>query len=73
MEKEWDLCSGRDCRGRELHARLPAGAAKTGMYIRLVGGVFMTVERVAYCAGPADGQPLCAAAELLQPVWRRKG
>lgn len=71
MDKEWDLCTGRDCKGRTLHARVPAGVAKTGMFVRLVGGVFLVVEKVERYAVPSDSQPVCSAAELLQPVWRR--
>lgn len=73
MEKDWDLCSGRDHRGRLWFTRLPAGTAKTGMFVRLVGGIFLLVERVERMGKVSGNEPLCTAVELLEPVWERRG
>lgn len=70
---DWDLCTGRDFRGAVRQTRLPAGAAKTGMYVRLVGGMFLRIERVERQGRAAGTEPLCTAAELMEPVWIRRG
>lgn len=69
MEKNYDLCSGRDARGGVWLTRLPAGVARTGMYVRLIGGVFLRIDRVEHRGKVNGSSPVCAAAELLQPVW----
>ena len=47
--------------------RLPAGVVRTGMFVRLMGGVFILVERVE-TGGTAAG-PVCAAVQVLESVW----
>ncbi len=69
MEGNYDLCSGRDRRGRIFCTRLPAGVARTGMYIRLIGGVFMLVERVENCGRAPGNVPVCVAAQVLEGIW----
>ncbi len=69
MEENFDLCSGRDHRGRILCARLPAGVARTGMYIRLIGGVFILVERVENRGRAPGNVPVCVAAQVLDGIW----
>lgn len=73
MERNYDLCAGRDQRGRLRYTRLPAGVAKTGMFVRLVGGTFLLVERVESRGEDTDSVPVCTAAELLKTVWGAKG
>ena len=73
MNERYDLCSGRDARGRRWYTRLPAGIAKTGMFVRLVGGIFLLVERVENCGSTAGNIPVCTAVELLESVWGSKG
>lgn len=68
MEKGYDLCSGRDGKGRVYYTALPAGVARTGIYVRLVGGVFIQVERIIRC-GSRRSPVLSAAAEVLERVW----
>ena len=63
----YDLCTGRDARGKPWVTRLPAGVARTGMFVRLLGGVFILVERVE-TGGTAAG-PVCAAMQVLESVW----
>ena len=70
MERNFDLCSGRDHRGRIWCTRLPAGVARTGMYIRLIGGVFLLVERVENCGSAPENVPVCVAAQVLDSVWK---
>lgn len=71
MEKNLDLCSCRDGRGRKWYTRVPGGTAAAGMYIRLVGGIFVLAEAVTPGGEPGDDAPLCAAAEVLQSKWRK--
>lgn len=73
MERNYDLCSGRDHRGKLWYTRLPAGIAKTGMFVRLVGGIFLLVERVESGGCAAGNVPVCTAVELLESVWGSKG
>lgn len=70
MEKNYDLCTGRDSRGRSFYTRLPAGIARTGMYIRLIGGVFILVERVENGGCALGNAPVCVAAQVLEGVWQ---
>lgn len=69
MEKSFDLCSGRDHRGRQWFTKLPAGVVKTGMFIRLVGGIFILVDRVEQGGQPTGTAPVCTAAQVLSSVW----
>ena len=71
MERKYDLCIGRDAKGRKWAARVPAGIVRTGMFLRLLGGVFVLVDRVEQ--GGATELPLCAAVEVLQSVWEGRG
>ena len=67
MEKSYDLCTGRDAKGRGWMTRVPGGVVRTGMFLRLLGGIFVLVERVEQ--GGSTELPLCAAVEVLQSVW----
>ncbi len=69
MEGNYDLCSGRDHRGRIFCTKLPAGVARTGMYIRLIGGVFILVERVENRGRAPGNVPVHVAAQVLDGVW----
>lgn len=69
MDQNFDLCSGRDSRGRQWYTRLPAGVARTGMFVRLVGGTFILIDRVEQ-GGQAPGVAgICAAAQVLESIW----
>lgn len=68
--ENYDLCSGRDARGRLRFVRVKAGVARTGMFVRLVGGIFVQVERVE--RGGVTQEPLGAPVELLAAVWTRE-
>lgn len=63
----YELCIGRDARGVERCTVLPAGVAKVGMFVRLIGGAFLLVERLER-DGRARGK-ICTAAAVLEPVW----
>ena len=67
LDRKFDLCTGRDAKGRRWAARVPAGVVRTGMFLRLLGGIFVLVERVEQ--GGSTELPLCAAVEVLQSVW----
>lgn len=69
MEKNFDLCSGRDARGKQWYTKLPAGVVKTGMYVRLVGGVFLKIDRVETRGRLPANAPICTAAAVMQNVW----
>ena len=43
------------------------------MFVRLVGGIFLLVERVENCGSTAGNIPVCTAVELLESVWGSKG
>lgn len=64
--EELELCICRDARGRLRAVAAPAGAAREGGYLRLVGGVFLRVEQVSRCRGnPA----IPRAVQALESVW----
>ena len=69
MKRGFDLCTGRDYRGQKWYTQVPAGVARTGMFVRLVGGVFILVDRVEQ----AGQVPVCAsystAVQILDSVW----
>lgn len=69
MEKGFDLCSGRDAKGRQWFTKLPVGVARTGMYVRLIGGVFLCIDRVETRGRLPANAPICTAAAVLQTVW----
>lgn len=73
MEKKWELCFCRDQTGQFRLAKVPAGIAKPGMLVRLVGGIFLQVEAVENMGELREAVPIYTAAELLQPVWGRRG
>ena len=69
MERNYDLCSGRDHRGKLWYTRLPAGIAKTGMFVRLVGGVFILVDRVEQAGQVPVYASYSTAVQILDSVW----
>lgn len=69
MGENYDLCSGRDGRGRRWQTVLPAGVVRTGMFVRLVGGIFMLVEKVENCAPISREVQVSSAAQVLESVW----
>ena len=71
MEKSYDLCTGRDARGRVWMTRVPGGLVRTGMFVRLLGGVFILIERVEQ--NGRTTAPLCAAMQVLDSVWEGRG
>ena len=71
MEKSYDLCTGRDAKGRVWMTRVPGGVVRTGMFVRLLGGVFILVERVEQ--NGRTTAPLCAAMQVLDSVWEGRG
>ena len=69
MDRNYDLCSGRDDRGRLLFTRLPAGVARTGLYVRLAGGSFLLIDRVER-GGQAPGLACVhGAGQVLESIW----
>ncbi len=71
MEKSYDLCTGRDAKGRVWMTRVPGGLVRTGMFVRLLGGVFILIERVEQ--NGRTTAPLCAAMQVLDSVWEGRG
>ena len=71
MEQSHDLCTGRDARGRVWMTRVPGGLVRTGMFVRLLGGVFILIERVEQ--NGRTTAPLCAAMQVLDSVWEGRG
>lgn len=69
MKRDYEMVFGRDGKGQLQTARVPAGLAKPGMMVMLVGGVFLLVELVCDYE-PVDGMPVYSAVQLLQPVWQ---
>lgn len=67
MRKQYDICSGRDLKGERWEVRVPVGVVEVGMYVRLVGGTFLRVERVERSRRIAENAAV--AAEVLAPVW----
>ena len=43
------------------------GLVRTGMFVRLLGGVFILIERVEQ--NGRTTAPLCAAMQVLDSVW----
>ena len=69
MKQGFELCSGRDHWGRMWRTVLPAGVGQPGRYVRLVGGIFLIVEKVEDYRAAADGMTVCSAAQVLESVW----
>ena len=69
MERNYDLCSGRDHRGKLWYTRLPAGVVKTGMFVRLMGGIFILIEGVEQGGRVPANANVCTAAQVLKGVW----
>ena len=67
----YDLCIGRDARGRAWATRVPVGVVHTGMYVRLLGGTFILIDRVEL--NGRTGAPVCAAMQVLESVWEGNG
>jgi len=40
------------------------------MYIRLIGGVFLLVERVENCGVAPENVPVYVAAQVLEGIWK---
>ena len=75
MERKFDLCTGRDYQGRQWYTQLPAGVVKTGMFVRLLGGTFILVDRVEQGGRMPGGATYSTAVQVLDSVWegRRRG
>ena len=69
MDRNYDLCSGRDSRGRQWYTRLPAGVARTGLFVRLLGGTFILIDRVEQDGLAPAAASMCAAVQVLESVW----
>ena len=69
MNERYDLCSGRDARGRRWYTRLPAGVVRTGMFVRLMGGIFILIEGVEQGGRVPANANVCTAAQVLKGVW----
>lgn len=69
MDRNFDLCSGRDSRGRQWYTRLPAGVARTGLFVRLLGGTFILIDRVEQDGLAPAAASMCAAVQVLESVW----
>lgn len=69
MDRKFDLCVGRDYQGRQWYTRLPTGVVKTGMFVRLLGGTFILVERVERGGRMPGEAAYCTAVQVLEGVW----
>ena len=69
MDRNFDLCSGRDSRARQWYTQLPAGVVKTGMFVRLLGGTFILIDRVEQCGRIPCTGTYRTAVQVLGSVW----
>lgn len=67
----YDLCIGKDSRARSWATQVPTGIVRTGMFVRLLGGVFILVEQVE--RNGHTTAPVREAVQVLEGIWAERG